>query len=133
MYHYDQIRKPDMLDQPGSCIITYKNGEQVCHQVNSGHECREMQKNPEVVRVDYWPGVFCDYFRSEFHSPFSPNPRMIISFTENCGPNPAYCPYCLEFPDPDDPTIYICNECCIAYYQPGIGYFKPKFQKQSRY
>lgn len=130
MYHYEQIRKPDILDHPGSCIITYKNGNQVCHQVNSGHECSEIKKNLEVSRVDYWPGVSCDYFRSEFHNQFSPTPRMVISFTFLCTPNTKDCNFCKEFTDPHDTTRYQCNNCCIHYYQPGIGFFKPNFPKK---
>lgn len=127
MYFYNPVRNNDILANSGSCIVTYKDGRQNCYKVNSGHECFEIKKKPNVIKIDYWPGTSCDYFQSGFLNRFSPVPRMVISFTEGCEPNTNECTYCIEFPDPDDRTVYLCNECCIAYFQPGIGFFKPKF------
>ncbi|MCY9096356.1 hypothetical protein MOE96_15895 [Bacillus inaquosorum] len=129
MYNYQPAKNHDIISNPGSCYVFYKDGSSVCHTVFSGYECFKIKRNPNVSKVEYWPGTFCDYFNSGLHNQFSPEPRMVISFTDGCEPNTNECNYCVEFPDPDDRTVYICNECCIAYYQPGLGFFKPKFYK----
>lgn len=124
-YH---VQQNSILANPGTCLITYINGEQECHNVLSGFESYQIKKaNSAIKEIEYWPQLDCKFFSPYYQQfinhQFINQPRMVFHIRDcrepdcTCQPD-AGCEadgmgYCIEVDHEDGRGP--CSNCFIAY------------------